>query len=105
MSIAATEPVVAPTETEQLKAYTALLLTMDEFKAKALAYYQAGASPAEKVGRVKEIQEALEHFTAPFTIAAEEKIDPKTGAVLYICPGGMVCVGGVCVPDIGLSLE
>ena len=105
MSVAATEQVTVPTETEQLKAYTALLLTMDEFKAKALAYYQQGASPTEKVGRVKAIQEALEAFKTPFTIAAEEKIDPKTGEELYICPGGMVCVGGVCVQDIGLSLE
>jgi hypothetical protein len=86
-----------PTENEQIRSYAFLLTVLDAFRTKALEYYSEGDSPNDKIARTEEIHQSIKNFRSPFTIAAEE-MKGEDGEEVYNCPGGMVCVGGVCIP-------
>lgn len=69
------------------------------FTAKARAYYQGGASERRRFLRLQDIKDALKSIGTADTFgigAANEYTS---------CPVGTTCVGGVCVPNGGLTIE
>ncbi|HEX4951139.1 MAG TPA: hypothetical protein VFZ34_31065 [Blastocatellia bacterium] len=68
----------------------------------ALAYYHAGASPAESLQHLEEITKVFKKIKfktngKQFTIAAKEVKSAVAGVPAYTCTPPMVCIGGLCV--------